>query len=149
MTRRPFRLATLKRLREAERDRRRSDLADALAAEQLLCEKIDRLSHEASAWQRQVRHAGSGRLDVDQLAQANRYRWLMTAQRQQLLSQRERLQAEIERRRAALVEADRELKAVEKLEQRHQHDEQTWLLRQEQKTLDEIGNRLSPLEEAE
>ncbi len=149
MTRRPFRLATLKRLREAERDRRRSDLADALAAEQLLCEKIDRLSHEASAWQRQVRHAGSGRLDVDQLAQANRYRWLMTAQRQQLLSQRERLQAEIERRRAALVEADRELKAVEKLEQRHQHAEQAWLLRQEQKRLDEIGNRLSPLEEAE
>ena len=149
MSRHPFRLTTLKRLREAERDQRRAELADALAADALLLERIERLGREADAWRQQTRHAAAGTVDVDQWAQANRYRWLMRAQQQQLQEQRKKLEGEIERRRQALVEADRELKVVEKLEQRHDEAERLAALRSEQKILDEMGNRAHFRKEAE
>ncbi len=149
MSRRPFRLTTLKRLREAERDRRRGELADALAADALLLERIERLGREADAWRQQTRHAAAGTVDVDQWAQANRYRWLMRAQQQQLQEQRKKLEGEIERRRQALVEADRELKVVEKLEQRHDEAERLAALHSEQKMLDEMGNGAHCRKEAE
>ncbi|HHK42190.1 MAG TPA: flagellar export protein FliJ, partial [Planctomycetaceae bacterium] len=52
-------------------------------------------------------------------------------------------------RRQALLEADRELKVVEKLEQRHDEAERLAALRSEQKILDEMGNRVHFRKEAE
>ncbi len=141
MSVRPFRLESIRRLREAQRDRRRAELADALSTERLLVQQIDQLRHEAEVWQRQARHAAGGDVNVDQLAHANRYRWLLLAQREQITLQRSKLQEEIERRRAALVEADRDLKSLEKLAERHHAAERALELQREQRELDEVGAR--------
>ncbi len=72
----------------------------------------------------------------------------MKAQRSQLDGQRETLATEIEHRRLALVEANREVRVLEKLREkqvtRHRRDEN----RRETKVLDEVAGRRAALEDA-
>jgi|SRR5262245_57804011 len=133
-----FRLKTLLRLRIAERDERRADLAKALRAEAVLREqerKLDSARAELAQRGRQLKEPGAA--DVDALLQAHRYELVLAAQSRQLATQVTQVQAEIERRRLALVEADRQVRVLEKLRDRkaaaHRHEEE----RLEIKRLDE------------
>ncbi len=63
-----FRLATLLRLREAWRDERRTHLADAQRAEQLILERLAAIDDELSASRRQYVDAARSRtVNVDLL----------------------------------------------------------------------------------
>ena len=137
-----FRLTTLLRLREADRDQRRAQLAEAHLAEDKLRQHIaelDRqladLRHDYSA------HAAPGPVEVDRLVSTQRYELVLMSQRQTQHKQAQLLAAEVERRRLMLVEADREVRVLEKLRdrqhERHREDE----ARQETKLLDEIALR--------
>ena len=58
-------------------------------------------------------------LDVNRLLEAQRYELLLKAQSQELAKQAMLLAAETERRRQMLVEADREVRVLELLDERH------------------------------
>jgi flagellar export protein FliJ len=137
-----FRLATLLKLREAARDARRQHLAQAYEAETALREQQARMADEMVVLrQNQHRAAGPGPVAVDHLVETQRYQLVLTTQRQ-VIEEREKLvAAEIERRRQALLEAERDVRTLEKLRQKqHQRhaDDQS---RRQVKQLDEIAQR--------
>jgi flagellar export protein FliJ len=114
-----FRLETLLRLRLAERDQRRADLAKAIRAEQMLRgedEALVRQQSLAAARGRQLKSPGAA--DVDSLLQTHRFEVVLASQRRLLATQIAQVQAEAERRRLALVEADRQVRVLEKVRER-------------------------------
>src|SRR5688500_14521933 len=106
-----FRLAPLLRLHEATRDERRAQLAEAFRAEETLQARMRELESELENLKRECRRSsGPGSVDVDRLIDSQRYELLMLAQCQMLKQHEKTLAEEIERRRAALVAADREVR---------------------------------------
>jgi flagellar export protein FliJ len=137
-----FRMATLLRLREAARDQRRAELAQAYRADELLQEQQQHAAREFEGLRDlQRRTAGPGRVNVDWLIESQRYELALRAQQRQLQRQRDALAGEIERRRLALVEANREVRSLELLRERqleaHRHEES----RRDIKRLDEIAQQ--------
>lgn len=144
-----FRLETLQRVREARRDELRTSLAEAYHAEQVLAERQAELAAESAALRELQRAATSDRyLNVNRLLDAQRYELLLKTQDQELTKQQILLAAETERRRQLLVEADREVRVLELLDEKHRrayHQEQQRL---ETKTLDEIATNRWQLKQA-
>jgi flagellar FliJ protein len=135
-----FRLNALQKVREAHRDQQRASLAEAFHAEQVLAENRAQLVAEGRELRDLQRSANEGQyLDVNRLLEAQRYELLLKAQGQELAKQAVLLAAETERRRQTLVEADREVRVLEKLDERHHRahvrDEQ----RVETKRLDDVA----------
>src|SRR4051812_31976263 len=121
-----FRLATMLKLRDQTRDERRRDLAQAYEAERILRERLADMQREIVATQERTRKAASlGTIDVETLLNTRRYELLMKSQVAQTEAQIAQVLEEIERRRRALLEADREVKVLEKLRERQleQHAE--------------------------
>ena len=137
-----FRLDSLLRLRLAKRDERREALAEAYRADQILRQQQQDAEQEIEETRRISRaNSASGDVSVDRLLNNNRYELIMKSQIQRLGVQREQIAEEISRRRQALVEADQELRILEKLRERHaaefQYHEEKSLIRD----LDEIALR--------
>ncbi len=142
MTTFTFRLEPLLRLRTAERDHRREELAKAFRAEQLLEQRQQAVRQELQMIREQTgQQASPGPIQVDQLLHAHRYALLLHAQLEQLRRQREAVSQETHRRREALVEADRELRILEKLRERHALAHAYQEQRADVRTLDEIALR--------
>jgi flagellar protein FliJ len=138
-----FRLATLLRLREAARDERRAQLAEAYLAEQKLNEHRAQVMSEEEALRRRYGHAASpGALDVDRLLDAHRYQAVLTVQLKFIEDQAAKLAAEIDKRRQTLVGAEREVRVLENLretwKERHRQAEQL----AEMKSIDEVAGRM-------
>lgn len=133
-----FRLETLRKVREATRDQCRSALANAFRAEEVLSTKRDELVAEQNALRSVRRSAVAGRyLDVNRLLEAQRYELLLKARGEELSKQAALLAAEIERRRQILVEADREVRVLELLDERLRREHDRRQGRLEVKQLDE------------
>jgi len=135
-----FRLETLLRLRIAERDQRRAELAKALRAEEVLRAEDQQVAEEQKILAERSRALKApGAADVDSLLQTHRYELVLGAKRKQLALQIQQVQTETERRRLAVVEADRQVRVLEKLKERqaaaHRKDED----RQEAKLYDEMA----------
>jgi flagellar export protein FliJ len=140
MKRFQFRLASLVRLRDAARKERRTQLADAYRADEVLQRQQAQLQEAWDTLEQQQRAAaGPGKVDVDRLLAAQRYGLALGAQRQQLANQRRWLGEEIERRRQALMEADRAVRILEKLEQRQRQRHAVEENREQIKLLDEAA----------
>lgn len=137
-----FRLETLLKLREADRQQRRAELAQALHAERLLQEQADALALELAQARHTARNsAAPGEVNVDKLLELQRYALQLVAQTQVLGTQRSRVSEETERRRQALIEADRQVRTLEKLRSKQEDAFRSHELRVEQKGLDEVANR--------
>ena len=133
-----FRLETLLRLRLADRDLRRQELAKAQRAEDTLLGQADTLAREQNDVQELSRKLASpGAADVDRLIASHRYELVLRARSQQLVNQIEQVRGEVERRRQVLVEADRQVRVLEKLRDRQQAAHQARAEKFEQKQLDE------------
>jgi flagellar export protein FliJ len=135
-----FRLATLLRIREALRDERRGQLAEAQEAEQLILHRIADIERELVELQRgSFAAARLGTVNVDRLAESARYEMILKVERESADQQRQAVAAEVAKRREALVVADREVRVLEKLRdaqcQRHREDQS----RREAKQLDELA----------
>jgi flagellar export protein FliJ len=144
-----FRLSTLLRLREAWRDERRTHLAEAQQAEQLVLHRIAEIERELAELQRRALDAARpGTVNVDRLAEAARYEMILKVERQSADQQRQAVAAEVQKRRETLVAADREVRVLEKLRdtQRERHREEE--TRQETKRLDEMAARRHESKEA-
>jgi flagellar export protein FliJ len=135
-----FRLQTLQKVREMRRDEQRAALAEAFRAEQILADRRAELSAEEAALRELQRSAGRSRyLDVNRLIEAQRYELVLKAQQQELSRQQALLATESERRRLALVEADRDVRALELLDERRRYEHMRHERRIEQSELDEAA----------
>jgi flagellar FliJ protein len=133
-----FRLETLLRLRLADRDQRRADLVKAQRAENALLDQAEALAQEQGANQELSRQwASPGAADVDRLIASHRYELVLRTRSQQLAAQIQQVRGEVERRRQALVEADRQVRVLEKLRERQQLAHHMREEKREQKQLDE------------
>jgi flagellar export protein FliJ len=137
-----FRLATLQKLREANRDQLRASLAEAYQAQQLLSEQMRAVENE------QIQLAASRRsclqnatLDVNQLLNAQRYAAVLKGQLTTMQQQSELLAQEVEKRRQALVGADQQVRVLEKLHDRQRSLHQAEKDKAETKWMDEIAGR--------
>jgi flagellar protein FliJ len=135
-----FRLNTLQKVREAHRDQQRASLAEAFRAEQVLAENRAQLVDEERVLRELQGSASAGQyLDVNRLLEAQRYELLLKAQSQELAKQAILLAAEVERRRQILVEADREVRVLELLDERHRRAHDRHEQRAETKRLDDVA----------
>jgi flagellar FliJ protein len=140
MSKYQFRLETLRRLRIAHRDQQRSALADAYRAEQILVGRRAELDGQLTQLRNLQRSALSAHYtDVNQLVEAQRYETLLNSHRQQLDDQRRRVEKEVERRRQVLVEADRAVHVLDKLDERFRREHRRQMERAEVKRLDEVA----------
>ena len=135
-----FRMAILLRLRESARDERRAQLATALEAEAVLLAKLRALGEEIAALKRQYKiAAGPGALNIDQLFEAQRYEATLKGDKHTVDTQMQTLVAEIDRRREALVAADKEVRILEKLRDKQRGKFRVEQEQSEMKLLDEIA----------
>ncbi len=137
-----FRLTALLRLRESRRDECRAALAEAYRVDEALRKQLENLDRELDALREFCRrNASPGAVDIERLVQAQRYELVARAQQRHVVQQQQTVAAEIERRRQALVEADREVRILEKLRQRQaeQHHREEDL--REVKRLDEVASQ--------
>ena len=138
-----FRLASLLRLREATRDDCRQALAEVLREDDRLAQSLAdvqaRRAAQIADGQATVR---PGLLNVERLRDAQRYQLSLQAEESGLHEQRAQLAGEIDRRRGALVTADTEVRALEKLREagmeRHRQEQE----RVEGQLLDEVALRM-------
>ncbi|MBC7856283.1 MAG: flagellar export protein FliJ [Pirellulaceae bacterium] len=135
-----FRLQTVLELRIAERDERRGELAKALRAAEILQERRQQLTEEMTDNQELARKlAEPGKANIDRLLQTHRYEAILKGTLAQLVAQEKQVAAEIERRRHVLTEADRQVRVLEKLQERKREEHARGELRQEMKQLDEVA----------
>ena len=134
MARFQFRLAALQRLREAARDERRAQLAEVFRLAESLAEQkrqvVENLRDVARS-----RAVSSGAVDVEKLLAATRYEAVLMVEQAQLERQAAAVGVEIEKRREALVAADRDVRALEKLRETQQARHRA---EQEQKSIKQL-----------
>lgn len=140
MAKQPFRLQTVLRLRITERDAKLAELAKAHRAEEVLRERQAEFERDMAATKEATRELSvPGRADVDGLLRLHRYELSLRIQLQQLAGQLVQVQAESERRRLAVVEADRQVRVLEKLRERHLAGQRLAEERELGKELDEVA----------
>lgn len=135
-----FRLSPLLKIREHVREERQGEFIKAQEAERIILEQLDRVRGEITNCMEMGRSAiQSGRISVDYLLALRRQEAFLLTQQHHADGQLKLVREEIERRRLALMEADREVKVLEKLrdkmEERHQQEERQVELKQ----MDEVA----------
>jgi flagellar export protein FliJ len=132
------------RLRRTARDERRQQLAVAQGLEQSIYDRIIRLDGELANLRRRSAEASkSGAIDIDRLREAARYQSLLASQRRSAQQEREDCSAHVNRLRESLIEADRELKSLEKLQSRLQERHRQSQRKHELRQLDEAAIRIA------
>ncbi|MBI2477803.1 MAG: flagellar export protein FliJ [Planctomycetia bacterium] len=135
-----FRLESLMKLREAERQQRRIELAEALHAEFLLRQQASQLHQDIHDVEMRSRVISSpGRIHVDRILESHRYKLLLKSQVLTLRQKEAQLQAEIERRRTALAMADRDVRVLEKLRERKRTEHDATEFKRDLQQLDEVA----------
>lgn len=153
MTNFKFRLEPLMKLREAERDRCRESLAEAYRAEQILLDRQTAIRQQVEETRELSRRQSQpGAIEVDGLLDMHRYELGLTTELQHLVAQQGQVREEVERRREALIAADREVRVLEKLREREEdrflHEQQRLEIREQdeialQRQLGQRGGGLS------
>lgn len=137
-----FRLDKLLKLRERTRQARELALGQAQQAVRILDEQLAQVVDAKAANRDAARQSlKPGALEVDRLLDAHRYELLLSAQERQIEQQKQRIQEEVERRRQALLEADRQVKVLEKLREKQHAAFVQEELRRETNELDELAQR--------
>ncbi len=137
-----FRLETLMKIRERERDEAREELAKAYQAVDILGEQFRDVAGQQQENESQRSEVQAvGKISVDSVIEVQRYRLLLRASRNEVVKQIEQVEVEVERRRQVLIEADREVRVLEKLKekqmQRHAEEQD----RIENNQMDEFGTQ--------
>jgi flagellar export protein FliJ len=136
-----FRLQPLQKIRENTRRERQADLARALEAEAVVREKIESLVQELDATKTEGRRlASEGKINVDFLVGLRRHEAWLLVQKQEAEQKLEQVLTEVERRRLALVEADKEVKVLEKLHEKLKEKHDAEMTAREVVELDEIAS---------
>jgi flagellar protein FliJ len=142
-----FRLDSLVRLRESVRDERRSQLAEAMRIQASLEGEMQQLRLKLDE-ARQMHTAPQGVVDIDRLLVAERYEMVLLLEKHNLEQQQASMNAEVEKRRQALVWADQDVRVLEKLRETQFQRWRAGSERDALEHLDEIAGRLRPQETA-
>jgi flagellar FliJ protein len=136
----PFRLATLLRLREQLRDERRTRLAEAERAAMILDQRIEEITAEMRDLQQYTQQTlTSGAVNVDRMLDAQRYDAILKVDRQTIEQQRQQIEVEVAKRREALVVADRDVRVLEKLREQQIEREREEAAGREARVFDELA----------
>lgn len=135
-----FRLESLLKLREADRQQRRLELAEAFQAEQLLHTQFEQVADDLRELAVRSRVSASpGRVNVDRLRDTQRYKTVLESQQQLLRQRAEQIGKEVESRREALAASDKEVRVLEKLRTKQMQEHAAANLRREVLHLDEVA----------
>ena len=130
------------KLREADRQQRRVELAEAFHAEAVLRQQAIQLRQEIEDAEKRSRVISApGQVKVDQVLDVHRYKLMLKSQVTMLHQKQTTIDAEIERRREALAEADRDVRVLEKLKERKLDEFDAAELQKELKQLDEVATQ--------
>ena len=137
-----FRLKSVLVVRQRERGQRRSELAEAVRAEALLGERRRRLELQRSDTGSPVAQTG-GELNLSHLQAADQFRRVLRRELKSLTDELQRAQAEVDERRQAVVAADQQVRALEKLHERQRAEFDRQHATRRQRELDEAASRIS------
>lgn len=132
-----FRLATVLKLRERERDAAAMAVQEVYRALQILDERSRELQAEHQEIDRQRHSQLQGAIAVRRLLDGQRYQMVLLGQLQHIAQQHDQLQEEKTRREAVLVKRQQEVKVLEKLREKHQEEERKILEARQQSRIDE------------
>jgi flagellar FliJ protein len=132
-----FRLKAVATLREQTRDRIAEAVAEVQEAQRIVQEQINQLQREIDEALKQRQTASLGIVRIDRLLMVQRHQLMLESQREQAVQQLRLLDDEYDRRRALLVEAEKEVKAMEKLKETQKARWDQDQLEAEQKQIDE------------
>ena len=111
------------KIRRTTRDERQSQLARAYEAERVLEQQQVELDQQRTAIKQVSRNvSGPGTVNVETLLGVNRYELVLESQGRVLRERGQQLEAEIQKRRQSLINADRDVRVLEKLRERQQID---------------------------
>jgi flagellar protein FliJ len=138
-----FQLESVRQLRQWHRDAQRQRLGEAMHAAQLLEEQQRKVVEEVTEL-RQTRRQAMQQVtpDVNYLLDIQRYELLVQTQLQRLLQQQETLEAEVERRRLILAEAEQQVRVLDKLDDRRRAEFVAEELREEQLVIGEVATQM-------
>ncbi len=132
-----FRLATLLKIRERERDL----AAKALQDVRLAIGKLDNAQQEIDEANRQMNDArkqsGFGAINLRHVLDAQRYQMVLAAQSAQIADHKSKLNQELERRQFAWVQCQKAVKSLEKLRDQRTLAADLHALAKQQDRLDE------------
>ncbi len=132
-----FRLATLLKIRERDRD----IAAKAVQDVRLALEKLDNAQLEIDEVNRQMNDARKqssfGAINLHQILDAQRYQMVLAAQLAQIADHKGKLNQELERRQFALMQSQKAVKSLEKLRDQSSQSADLHALARQQERLDE------------
>jgi flagellar protein FliJ len=131
-----FRLHALLDIRKHARAQRQAELAEALDAERAVGEQISQLAAELATARQTL---GLGSLAIAKLQESARWSSAVEARRQALEERQHELAGKIEECRAAVLDADREVRQLENLRSTQQQRWRASAELQASKELDEAG----------
>ncbi|MEQ1827616.1 MAG: flagellar export protein FliJ [Pirellula sp.] len=147
-----FRLATLLKLRERDRD----FAAKAVQEVRLAIDKLQERQREIDEANSQMDHfrktASNGHINLNQILDAQRYQMILAAQSAQIADHQGKLSQELERRQNTLLHCQQAVKSLEKLREHKDEAAQLHALAKQQERLDEwssIQNAMSRQSSAE
>ncbi len=139
-----FRLAAPLRAREAARDERRVLLAEAESTARTIGQRQEAVELELVALERMRQAAtGPGTLDVARLVQLQNFAAGLRRELETLAAQAAEAAVVVDRRRAELQAADRDVKTLEKLRERQVDRHRQQQATREAAQLDEIATKLA------
>ncbi|MGL6194670.1 MAG: flagellar export protein FliJ [Thermoguttaceae bacterium] len=137
-----FRLVALQKIRENIRRDKQAELVKAYEAAKIVEDQIETVKNELVSCIESGREMlQGGKISIDYLLSMRRREAFLITQQKHAESQLEQIQQEIERRRIAVMEADREVKVLEKLEEKLRDRHQREAALAELKQMDEIAGR--------
>ena len=132
-----FRLATLLKIRERDRD----IAAKAVQDVWLAIEKLNAAQREIDEANRQMNEArrlsSFGAINLQQILDSQRYQMVLSAQSDQIADHKSKLNQELERRQFALVQSQKAVKSLEKLRDQRAQAADVSALAKQQERLDE------------
>ena len=132
-----FRLATLLKIRERDRD----VAAKAVQDVRLAIEKLDEAQRDIDEANRQMNEARKqssfGAINLHQILDAQRYQMVLSAQAAQIADHKGKLNQELERRQFALMQSQKAVKSLEKLRDQRAQEADVHALAKQQERLDE------------
>jgi flagellar export protein FliJ len=132
-----FRLATLLKLRQRDRDVAAKLVQDVRAAIEKLDERqreIDQSNRDMDNFRMQASH---GAVNLQRILDAQRFQMVLAAQSEQIADHQGKLKQELERREFTLMKSQQAVKSLEKLRDQRDEQEQLIALSKQQERLDE------------
>jgi flagellar FliJ protein len=132
-----FRLQSIVRLRERDRDEAADDLKKALQAKQMLQDQITSLQEERLQLNAVRVVANGGEFNPQRIIETHRYQMVIDGQVAHLNDQVSLVEQECQRRRAKLVKCEQAVRSLEKLKEKQLADWETDAVNKSQDALDQ------------